>query len=79
MEVFNPKPATGAQIHHSLIDLLNQISPSFKRNFAALNKRRFAKHPFERIGTPFQVCKNEEISFCIWMMYCYAFSVLKML
>ena len=59
MEVFNPKPLTGAQIHHSLFDLLNQISPIFKRNFSTLNKRRFAKHPFERIGTPFQVMKIE--------------------
>ena len=64
MEVFNPKPSTGAQIHHSLIDLLNQISPSFKRNFAALNKRRFAKHPFERIGTPFQVRRLQRDTSC---------------
>lgn len=58
MEVFNPKRAPGAQTHHSLIDLLSQLSTTFKKNFAALNKRRFSKHPFERIGTPFQVSNS---------------------
>ncbi|XP_076823166.1 clustered mitochondria protein homolog isoform X2 [Clavelina lepadiformis] len=55
MEVFNPKPAAGTHMTHSLIDLLGQISPHFKRTFVALNKRRFSRHPFERIATPFQV------------------------
>jgi len=55
IETFNPKPAAGAQIYHSLIDLLNTLSPQFKKNFAILNRKRFNRHPFERIATPFQV------------------------
>jgi len=55
IDVFNPKPAQGAQIYHSLIDLLNILSPQFKKNFAILNKKRFNRHPFERLATPFQV------------------------
>lgn len=55
MESFNPKPAQGTHIHHSLIELFSQISPIFKRNFIALNKKRFNRHPFERISTPVQV------------------------
>uniref|UniRef100_H2Y5E6 Clu domain-containing protein n=1 Tax=Ciona savignyi TaxID=51511 RepID=H2Y5E6_CIOSA len=52
---FNPKPAQGAHVYHCLIDLLGHISPVFKRNFQALNKKRFGRHPYERIATPFQV------------------------
>lgn len=40
---------------HSLIELLNQISPLFKRNFALLQKKRNQRHPFERVATPYQV------------------------
>ncbi|CAH1232827.1 CLUH [Branchiostoma lanceolatum] len=54
-EIFNPKPASPKCWAHSLIELLNQISPIFKRNFATLQKRRVNRHPFERIATPFQV------------------------
>ncbi|GAB1604633.1 clustered mitochondria protein homolog [Argonauta hians] len=52
---FNPKPAAQKHLSHSLIELLNQISPSFKRNFAILLKKRAQKHPFERVPTPYQV------------------------
>nr|XP_026693476.1 clustered mitochondria protein homolog isoform X1 [Ciona intestinalis] len=55
METFNPKPIQGAHVFHCLIDLLSNISPVFKRNFTALNKKRFGRHPYERIATPFQV------------------------
>ncbi|KAL1517977.1 hypothetical protein ABEB36_001669 [Hypothenemus hampei] len=54
-EDFNPKPASPSHLCHSLIDLLNQISPSFKRNFAALQKKRSQRHPFERVSTPYQL------------------------
>ncbi|XP_078600171.1 clustered mitochondria protein homolog isoform X2 [Branchiostoma floridae x Branchiostoma japonicum] len=54
-ETFNPKPASPKCSAHSLIELLNQISPIFKKNFATLQKRRVNRHPFERIATPFQV------------------------
>ncbi|XP_038614939.1 clustered mitochondria protein homolog isoform X2 [Tachyglossus aculeatus] len=52
---FNPKPASPRFLSHSLVELLNQISPAFKKNFAALQKKRVQRHPFERIATPFQV------------------------
>ncbi|XP_054857131.1 clustered mitochondria protein homolog isoform X1 [Eublepharis macularius] len=52
---FNPKPANPSFLSHSLVELLNQISPTFKKNFATLQKKRVQRHPFERIATPFQV------------------------
>ncbi|XP_075417300.1 clustered mitochondria protein homolog isoform X2 [Tenrec ecaudatus] len=52
---FNPKPANPRFLSHSLVELLNQISPTFKKNFAVLQKKRVQRHPFERIATPFQV------------------------
>ncbi|XP_056139032.1 clustered mitochondria protein homolog [Lampris incognitus] len=52
---FNPKPANPSFLSHSLVELLSQISPAFKKNFTALQKRRVQRHPFERIATPFQV------------------------
>ncbi|XP_078080887.1 clustered mitochondria protein homolog isoform X3 [Mustelus asterias] len=52
---FNPKPANPSFLSHSLVELLSQISPIFKKNFAALQKKRVQRHPFERIATPFQV------------------------
>ncbi|XP_043910351.1 clustered mitochondria protein homolog isoform X2 [Protopterus annectens] len=52
---FSPKPANPSFLSHSLVELLNQISPGFKKNFAALQRKRVQRHPFERIATPFQV------------------------
>ncbi|XP_062241453.1 clustered mitochondria protein homolog isoform X1 [Platichthys flesus] len=52
---FNPKPANPSFLSHSLVELLSQISPAFKKNFTAMQKKRVQKHPFERIATPFQV------------------------
>ncbi|GJQ77230.1 hypothetical protein Trydic_g14899 [Trypoxylus dichotomus] len=54
-EEFNPKPATPSHLCHSLIELLNQISPLFKRHFAVLQKKRNQRHPFERVATPYQI------------------------
>jgi len=54
-EEFNPKPANPSYLSHSLIELLNQVSSSFKRNFATLQKRRTGRHPYERVPTPYQV------------------------
>lgn len=54
-EEFNPKPANPCYLSHSLIDLLNILSTAFKRNFANLMKKRTARHPFERVVTPYQV------------------------
>ncbi|XP_056414428.1 clustered mitochondria protein homolog isoform X2 [Hyla sarda] len=52
---FNPKPANPSFLSHSLVELLNQVSPIFKKNFATLQKKRVQRHPFERIATPFQL------------------------
>uniref|UniRef100_A0A8B9H225 Clustered mitochondria protein homolog n=1 Tax=Astyanax mexicanus TaxID=7994 RepID=A0A8B9H225_ASTMX len=52
---FNPKPASPSVHSHSLVELLSQISSTFKKNFSALLKKRTSTHPFERISTPFQL------------------------
>ncbi|CAH2295223.1 clustered mitochondria homolog [Pelobates cultripes] len=54
-EVFNPKPASPSHLCHSIVELLNQVSPAFKKNFATLQKKRVNRHPLERIATPYQV------------------------
>lgn len=56
-EEFNPKPANPNHLSHSLIELLSQVSPSFKRNFTLLQRKRTQRHPFERVATPYQVKK----------------------
>ncbi|XP_067347420.1 clustered mitochondria protein homolog [Channa argus] len=52
---FNPKPAVPKLLCHSLVELFSQISPAFKRNFTALQKKRVQQHPYERVAVPFQV------------------------
>lgn len=52
---FNPKPDNMYRIHHSLVELINSLSSIFKKSFATIQSKRTLKHPFERIGTPFQV------------------------
>uniref|UniRef100_A0A667ZR58 Clustered mitochondria homolog n=1 Tax=Myripristis murdjan TaxID=586833 RepID=A0A667ZR58_9TELE len=52
---FNPKPAIPKILCHSLVELLSQVSPVFRKNFSALQKKRVQQHPYERIATPFQV------------------------
>ncbi|CAF3829711.1 unnamed protein product [Rotaria magnacalcarata] len=54
-EKFIPKPVQPKAIFHSLVDLLNNISPIFKKNFAAIQRKRCTKHPFERIQIPCQI------------------------
>ena len=54
-EVFNPRPVSQAYLSHSLVDLLSQLSPSFKKNFAQLQKKRTQRHPYERVATPYQL------------------------
>ncbi|XP_067910967.1 clustered mitochondria protein homolog [Heterodontus francisci] len=54
VDVFNPKPGSPSLLCHSLVDLLNQISPIFKKNFATLQKKSVNCHPLEKIATPFQ-------------------------
>ena len=67
-EEFNPRPAPSNYLSHSLIELLNQISPGFKRNLAILQKRRTSRHPFERVATPYQV---HHYWFCYKIQDCY--------
>ncbi|XP_047462158.1 clustered mitochondria protein homolog [Mugil cephalus] len=52
---FNPKPAAPKILCHSLVELLNQVSPLFRKNFNALQKKRVQQHPYERIAAPLQV------------------------
>lgn len=54
-DVFNPKPDTPSHLSHSLVDLLSHLSPTFKRVFPLMQKKRTQKHPFERIATPYQL------------------------
>lgn len=54
-EEFNPLPASPKIFYHSLTELLNAQSQSFKRNFAQIQRKRHQKHPFERVATPYQV------------------------
>ncbi|KAJ6648615.1 Clustered mitochondria protein like [Pseudolycoriella hygida] len=54
-ETFNPKPENPSHLCHSLIELLSQISPTFKRSFAQMQKKRTLRHPFERVATPYQI------------------------
>uniref|UniRef100_A0A3Q4BA58 Clu domain-containing protein n=1 Tax=Mola mola TaxID=94237 RepID=A0A3Q4BA58_MOLML len=51
---FNPKPAVPKVLCHSLVELVSQVSPAFKKGFSALQKKRVQQHPYERIATPFQ-------------------------
>ncbi|XP_034062393.1 clustered mitochondria protein homolog isoform X4 [Gymnodraco acuticeps] len=52
---FNPKPAVPKILCHSLVELLSQVSPAFRKTFSALQKKRVQRHPYERIAAPFQV------------------------
>ncbi|KAM9846424.1 clustered mitochondria protein homolog [Aulostomus maculatus] len=52
---FNPKPALPKILCHSLVELLSQVSPAFRKNFNILQKKRVQQHPYERIAAPFPV------------------------
>ncbi|CAB3979322.1 clustered mitochondria homolog, partial [Paramuricea clavata] len=53
--VFNPQPRAESCRSHTLVGLLSQLSPLFKKNFALLQKNSIKRHPLEVIPTPFQV------------------------
>jgi protein TIF31 len=55
-DVFKPEKSSiyGNRIHHSLFDLLSDLSPHFKKTFAQILKARSDKHVFERLPTPYQ-------------------------
>uniref|UniRef100_H3DFC0 Clustered mitochondria homolog n=1 Tax=Tetraodon nigroviridis TaxID=99883 RepID=H3DFC0_TETNG len=52
---FNPKPAAPKLLCHSLVELLSQVSPAFRKTFSDLQKMRVQQHLYERTATPFQV------------------------
>uniref|UniRef100_A0A673BVC9 Clu domain-containing protein n=1 Tax=Sphaeramia orbicularis TaxID=375764 RepID=A0A673BVC9_9TELE len=52
---FNPKPAVPRSLCHSLVELLSQVSPAFRKNYSMLQKKRVQQHPYERIATSFQL------------------------
>ncbi|VDM62406.1 unnamed protein product [Angiostrongylus costaricensis] len=55
-EVFNPQPSTqNKAICHSLVDLLNAVSPAFKKAYPTLIKRRNERHMLDRLPTPYPV------------------------
>lgn len=54
-EVFNPRPDNPSHLCHSLIDMLAQVSPNFKRSFSNMQKKRTFRHAFERVATPYQI------------------------
>ncbi|XP_028396427.1 clustered mitochondria protein homolog [Dendronephthya gigantea] len=53
--VFNPQPRAESCRSHTLVGLLSQLSPLFKKNFALLQKTSMRRHPLEVIPTPYQV------------------------
>lgn len=53
-DVFDPRPISPKTVYHSLIELLDHISPLFKKNFAIIQKKKHQKHLFERVATPYQ-------------------------
>ncbi|KJH46399.1 hypothetical protein DICVIV_07522 [Dictyocaulus viviparus] len=55
-EVFNPQPNTqNRTVYHSLVDLLNVISPAFKKAYPVLIKKRNERHMLDRLPTPYPV------------------------
>lgn len=53
--VFNPQPHSEPCRSHTLVGLLNQLSPMFRKYFAQLQKTSLKRHPLEVIPTPYQV------------------------
>ncbi|KHJ96938.1 hypothetical protein OESDEN_03094 [Oesophagostomum dentatum] len=55
-DVFNPAPSNqNKQICHSLVDLLNIVSPGFKKAYPVLIKKRNERHMLDRLPTPYPV------------------------
>ncbi|XP_003737643.1 clustered mitochondria protein homolog [Galendromus occidentalis] len=58
-EVFDPRKQSqlgkASQTYHSLVDLLNNLSSGFKKNFALIQKFRCSRNDLERVITPYQV------------------------
>ncbi|KAL6728113.1 hypothetical protein Aduo_009918 [Ancylostoma duodenale] len=55
-EVFNPAPSNqNKAICHSLVDLLNVVSPGFKKAYPTIMKKRNERHMLDRLPTPYPV------------------------
>ncbi|VDO97859.1 unnamed protein product [Heligmosomoides polygyrus] len=55
-EVFNAQPSNqNKAIYHSLVDLLNVLSPGFKKIYPTLIKKRNERHMLDRLPTPYPV------------------------
>eukprot|EP00794_Sanderia_malayensis_P014402 gene14402-15902_t len=52
---FDPKPHSEPCRGQTLVGLLSQLSPLFKKNFAALQRQSIKKHPLEVVPSPYQV------------------------
>lgn len=52
---FNPQPHSEPCRSHTLVGLLNLLSPMFRKNFAQLQKSSLKRHPLEVVPTPYQV------------------------
>lgn len=54
-EKFDPSPADVPYLSHSLVDLMSQLSPGFRKGWVVINKKRCSLHPFERLPTNYQL------------------------
>ncbi|VDK54443.1 unnamed protein product [Cylicostephanus goldi] len=55
-DVFNPAPSNQNKgISHSLVDLLNVVSPGFKKAYPVIIKKRNERHMLDRLPTPYPV------------------------
>lgn len=50
---FDPRPTD--KFSHTIVGLLNQLSPTFKKNFQQILANNVQKHPFEVLGVPIPV------------------------
>lgn len=64
---FNPLPAESPYKSHTLVGLLQKVSPLFKKNFQSILTNNFQEHVFEMFPIPFPVlpwvCEKEPHKF----------------
>ncbi|KAL4646532.1 hypothetical protein GN956_G10055 [Arapaima gigas] len=53
LDTFDPRPASSSPLSHCLADLLSQLSPGFKKAFAAV-RNRSQLPPLENMPTPYR-------------------------
>lgn len=52
---FDPKPHAEPCRAQTLVGLISQVSPLFKKNFSLLQRQSIKKHPLEVVPSPYQV------------------------